>query len=122
METFTEPRPEVLEWLSPARRRRQLRDGGRWGLQGGAVDHAQEPISQGISGFPCTSSGLSSPTHVHPVLKSHTPCSQASHGLGWQSVGHHSKPMIPQRLTLETDATVGVEGEPANPYVACAST
>lgn len=80
METFTEPRPEVLEWLSPARRRRQLRDGGRWGLQGGAVDHAQEPISQGTSGFPCTSSGLSSPTHCPP-------CSEVSHtvfpGLPW---------------------------------------
>lgn len=25
METFTEPRPEALEWLGPARRRRRLR-------------------------------------------------------------------------------------------------
>lgn len=33
METFTELRPEALEWLSPAKRSRQLRG---WGLQGGA--------------------------------------------------------------------------------------
>lgn len=123
METFTEPRPEVLEWLSPARRRRQLRDGG-----GGGACRAEQwithrnPSPRAAPAFHAPALDSAPQPTVHPVLKSHTPCSQASRGLGWQSVGHHSKPMIPQRLTLETDATVGVEGEPANPYVACAST
>lgn len=35
METFTEPRPEALEWLSPAKRSRRLRDGVGWGLPAG---------------------------------------------------------------------------------------
>lgn len=36
METFTELRPEALEWLGLAKRSRQLENGAGWGLQGGA--------------------------------------------------------------------------------------
>lgn len=42
-----------------------------------------------------TSSGPSSSIQC-PLLIPHTPCSQTSHSLSWQSVEHHSKPAIPQ--------------------------
>lgn len=106
METFTEPRPEALEMEGAAAEER-----GEVGLQDGwsTVGWAQEPIFQGSSGSPCSSSGLSSPTHC-PPLKSHPLCSQASHALGGQSVGHYSKPVNPQKTRSETDGTVEVVG------------
>lgn len=89
METFTKPKPEGLEWLSPAKRSRQLRGWSGMGpTEWSTVAQIQEPSLRALDSF------ISS---IHcPLLASHMPCLQASTTLGWQSMGHHSNPVVPQ--------------------------
>lgn len=74
METLTEPRPEALEWVESCLQEQTA--GGMERDEACRVEHSRSDtgtVSQGNSGFLCTSSGLSS-SILCSLLISHMPC------------------------------------------------
>lgn len=53
METFTEPKPEALKWLSPAKRSRELRGWSGMGpAEWSTAAQTQEPFLRALNSFP----------------------------------------------------------------------